>query len=66
MLGEAAGEHAVRELLAKERQCCAFLGFTVGAEGGRLLADLEVPAGGAPALDGLAGIARRAAPAAAP
>jgi hypothetical protein len=66
VLGEAAGEHAVRELLAKERQCCAFLDFTVGAEGGRLLADLEVSAGGAPALDGLAGIARRAAPAAAP
>jgi hypothetical protein len=65
VLGEAAGEHAVRELLARERRCCAFLDFTVRAEGGQLLADLEVPEAGAPALDGLVGIAWWAAPAAA-
>ncbi|HEX6678709.1 MAG TPA: hypothetical protein VF486_27300 [Actinomycetes bacterium] len=66
VLGGAAGEHAVRALLDRERQCCAFLDVTVTAEGGQLLADLEVPAAGAPALDGLAGIAWWAAPAAAP
>jgi hypothetical protein len=65
VLAEQAGEQAVRDLLARERQCCAFLDFTVRAAGGKLLADLEVPAEAGPALDGLAGIAWWAAPAAA-
>jgi hypothetical protein len=66
VLAAEAGEEAVRDLLTREQGCCAFLDVTVAAEGGQLVADLEVPAAGAPALDGLAGIAWWAAPAAAP
>jgi hypothetical protein len=53
---------AVRELLVREQACCAFLGFTLTPSGGRLLADLEVPAEAAPVLDGLARLAARPAP----
>jgi hypothetical protein len=35
--------------------------FTVTPADGRLLVDVEVPAAAAPTLDGLAGIAQRAA-----
>jgi len=65
VLAAEAGEEAVRDLLTRERGCCAFLDFTVRAEGGELLADLQVPAEAAPGLDGMAGIAWWAAPAAA-
>ena len=50
---------AVRELLAREQACCAFLGFTLTPGDGQLLADLEVPAEAAPVLDGLAHLAGR-------
>jgi len=65
VLAEEAGERAVRDLLAREQQCCAFLEVTVRTGGGELLADLEVPEEAAPGLDGMAGIAWWAAPAAA-
>jgi hypothetical protein len=52
---------AVRELLVREQACCAFLGFTLTPGDGQLLADLEVPAEAAPALDGLARLAGRPA-----
>jgi hypothetical protein len=65
VLAEAAGEDAVRELLTREQGCCAFFDFAVAGRGGELLADLEVPEGAAPALDGFAGIAWWAAPGAA-
>jgi hypothetical protein len=42
-------------------ECCAFMTFTVTPGDGRLLVDAEVPAEAAPTLDGLAGIAERAA-----
>jgi hypothetical protein len=52
----------VRELLVREQQCCAFLAFTITPTGGRLVADLRVPAEAAPTLDGMAALAELAAP----
>lgn len=56
-----AGLERTRELAAREMGCCAFMTFTVTPVDGRLLMDVEVPAAAAPTLDGLAGIAQRAA-----
>lgn len=53
---------AVRELLAREQECCAFLTFTITPGDRQLLADLQVPAEAAPALDGIARLAELAAP----
>ena len=51
----------MRDLAAAEMACCAFMTITVTPSGGRLLVDAEVPAVAAPTLDGLVGIAERAA-----
>jgi hypothetical protein len=61
ILAADAGLERTRELAAREMECCAFMTFTVTPGGGRLLVDVEVPAEAAPTLDGLAGIAERAA-----
>lgn len=61
LAGDAAPE-AVRELLIREQGCCAFLSFTLTPGDGQLLADLEVPAEAAPALDGMVSLAELAAP----
>jgi hypothetical protein len=61
VLAAGAGVERVRDLAAREMACCAFMTFTVTPDGGRLLVDAEVPAEAAPTLDGLAGIAERAA-----
>jgi len=53
---------AVRALLVREQECCAFLTFTITAGDGHLLADLQVPAEAAPALDGMASLTQLAAP----
>jgi hypothetical protein len=53
---------AVRALLVREQECCAFLTFTITPGDGQLLADLQVPAEAAPALDGMASLAQLAAP----
>ena len=53
---------AVRELLLREQECCAFLSFTITPSDGQLLADLEVPAEAAPALDGMVTLAELSAP----
>jgi hypothetical protein len=60
LLAEDAGLEAVRDLLIREQQCCAFLGFTIVGCEGRLIADLEVPAEAVLALDGMARLARLA------
>jgi hypothetical protein len=60
VLAEAAGLETVQDLLIREQQCCAFLAFTIIAFEGQLIADLEVPAEAAAALDGLAQLARLA------
>jgi len=51
----------MRDLAAREMACCSFMTFTVTPSEGQLLVDAEVPAEAAPTLDGLAGIAERAA-----
>ncbi|MDF2743781.1 MAG: hypothetical protein K0S88_5158 [Actinomycetia bacterium] len=62
LLDGSADPATVRELLVREQGCCAFLGFSLTAGDGRLVADLEVPAGAAPALDGLVQLAELSAP----
>ena len=62
LLDGSADPATVRELLVREQGCCAFLGFTLTAGDGRLVADLEVPAEAAPALDSLAQLAELSAP----
>jgi hypothetical protein len=62
ILAGDADLETVRDLLVREQQCCAFLAFTVTSRDGRLLADLEVPAQAAPALDGIARLAELAVP----
>ena len=61
ILDADAGLERMRDLAAREMECCAFMTFTVTPSHGRLLVDAEVPAEAAPTLDGLAGIAERAA-----
>jgi hypothetical protein len=60
-LATGAGLARTRDLAAREMECCAFMTFTVTPDDRRLLVDVEVPAEAAPTLDGLAGIAERAA-----
>jgi hypothetical protein len=62
LLAADADPATVRELLVREQGCCAFLGFTITGGDDRLVADLEVPDGAAPALDAIAGLAELAAP----
>jgi hypothetical protein len=45
-------EATARDLLARERLCCAFLTFTVTTGDDVLLVDAEVPEGADAALDG--------------
>jgi hypothetical protein len=61
ILAADAGLERMRDLAAREMECCAFMTFTVTPSEGRLLVDAEVPAEAASTLDGLAGIAERAA-----
>jgi len=62
ILAAGADPGTVRDLLAREQECCAFLAFTLTASDGQLLADLEVPADAAPALDGFVRLADMAVP----
>jgi hypothetical protein len=61
VLAADADPEAVRELLVREQECCAFLSFTLTTGEGRLVADLEVPPAAGPALDGLVALAELAA-----
>ena len=62
LLAGDADPEAVRDLLVREQHCCAFLAFTITPAAGWLVADLEVPAEAAPALDGMVRLAELAAP----
>ncbi len=62
LLAADTDPEAVRELLVREQGCCAFLSFTITPGDGRLVADLEVPAEAAPALDGMVSLAELPAP----
>jgi hypothetical protein len=63
VLAAGAELESVRDLTAREHECCAFMTFTVTPGDGELLVDIEVPAEAAPTLDGLARLAEHAAPA---
>jgi hypothetical protein len=60
VLAADADVESVRDLAAREQECCAFMAFAVTPGDGALLVDVEVPAAATPTLDGLAGLARRA------
>ena len=62
VLAAEAEVAALRELLAREQQCCGFLAFTIRPQPNRVLVDLEVREEAAAALDALAQLAALAAP----
>ena len=62
LLAAGTDPEAVRELLVREQGCCAFLSFTLTLGDAELVADLEVPAEAAPALNGLVSLAELATP----
>ena len=65
-LDAGADPEAVRELLAREQGCCAFMSFTLTPAAGQLVVDLQVPTEAAPTLDAMARLAELAAPHASP
>lgn len=58
LAGAAGLEESVRDLTARETECCSFFTFTTrpvpGADGGRLALDIEVPSAHAAVLAALA------------
>ena len=62
ILADDTDPEAVRELLVREQECCAFLSFTITPGDGRLVADLEVPTAAAPTVDAMVGLVELAAP----
>jgi hypothetical protein len=59
---DGAAEAAVRDLAARETECCAFFSFAVSRTGsGTVRMDVEVPPGRTDVLDGLAALAAGAA-----
>jgi hypothetical protein len=65
ILAGDADAAAVRELLVREQRCCAFLAFTLTPGDEELVAELEVRAEAAPALDGMVRLAELSTPEAA-
>jgi len=60
LAGEAGLEATVRDLAARENECCTFFSFTIGSTGpGEVQLDVEVPAAHVDVLDALAAWARR-------
>jgi hypothetical protein len=54
-------EPRVRDLTAREQECCSFFTFSIDAPApGRLRLDIEVPASRTTVLDGLAALATQA------
>jgi hypothetical protein len=52
-LALTAPEGVVRDLTARETQCCSFFAFTVGAAPSGVVLDIEVPASRVAILDGI-------------
>lgn len=48
----------VRDLAARETECCSFFTFTVGGAGGEAVLDIEVPPAYVEVLDGIVARAR--------
>lgn len=54
LAGDAAVEASVRDLAARETQCCSFFTFTITTPShDRIQLDIEVPAGSVDVLDAL-------------
>ncbi len=51
-------EAAVRDLFAREHECCAFFDFVVERQDAELIVRVQVPAGAEASLDQLATLAR--------
>jgi hypothetical protein len=51
--GDRALEARVRDLAARESDCCSFFAFTLTPAAGRLTVDVDVPAGRVAVLDAL-------------
>ena len=62
LAGPAGLEATVRDLAARETQCCSFFTFTVTPDGDGVLLDVAVPAQYADVLASLAGRATTVAP----
>lgn len=56
---DAARQARIRELFAREQQCCAFLTFTVEETEAGLLVSILAPAEAGPTLDGFQMLAER-------
>ncbi|MBZ2199045.1 hypothetical protein [Occultella gossypii] len=50
---DARLEETVRDLAAREAQCCSFFGFTIAADGSDVVLGIEVPPQHASILDAL-------------
>lgn len=59
---DAATETAIRDLIAAEQRCCAFLAFAAERRATALVVEVTAPPGAGPTLDGLQALAERAAP----
>jgi len=58
LAGDASLEATVRDLAARESECCSFFNFTVAAGGpGRVRLDIEVPATQVEVVDALESLA---------
>lgn len=55
-------EAAIRDLFAREEQCCAFLGFSYERTGSGLVVEVSAPQEAEPTLDGMQTLAERNAP----
>ncbi|WP_433472123.1 hypothetical protein ACQPZP_24890 [Spirillospora sp. CA-142024] len=60
---DAGRETAIRELLAAEQRCCAFLRFAFARAEAGLVVEVTAPPDAGPTLDGLQSLAERGAPA---
>ncbi|MGH3388841.1 MAG: MerR family transcriptional regulator [Actinomadura sp.] len=59
---DAGREAVIRDLLAQEQRCCAFLGFSVERVDAGLVVEVTAPQDAGPALDGMQALAERKAP----
>jgi hypothetical protein len=61
LTGAGGLEERIRDLTARESQCCSFFTFTVTPTGDDVVLDVQVPATQTAVLDGLATLAAGAA-----
>jgi hypothetical protein len=59
---DADREAVIRDLLAREQRCCAFLGFSFERAAAGLVVEVTAPQDAGPTLDGMQALAERNAP----